>query len=151
MSQSEILRLIFFPPFLSIPLLLLNAVNLTYSIKLCLGLWLSSRSSYTFTPLHLAQVHTSTYASYQFSQFRHSVVSSSFLPHGLQHTRLPCLSPTPRACFLYIHTYCRFFSHGLALTPLYMRLSDSSWITMSLVLSTLEQAAWSFHMKSSLI
>ena len=33
-------------------------------------------------------------------------MSSSFLPHGLQHTRLPCLSPTPRACFLYIHTYC---------------------------------------------
>ena len=30
--------------------------------------------------------------------FRHSVVSNSLQPHGLQHTRLPCPSPTPRAC-----------------------------------------------------
>ena len=27
-----------------------------------------------------------------------SVVSKSLLPHGLQHARLPCPSPTPRAC-----------------------------------------------------
>ena len=31
-------------------------------------------------------------------QFSHSVVSNSLRPHGLQHTRLPCPSPTPRAC-----------------------------------------------------
>ena len=31
-------------------------------------------------------------------QFSHSVVSSSLRPHGLQHARLPCPSPTPRAC-----------------------------------------------------
>ena len=30
-------------------------------------------------------------------QFSHSVVSSSFQSHGLQHSRLPCLSPTRRA------------------------------------------------------
>ena len=30
-------------------------------------------------------------------QFSHSVVSNSLRPHGLQHARLPCLSPTPRA------------------------------------------------------
>ena len=30
--------------------------------------------------------------------FSHSVVSDSFRPHGLQHTRLPCPSPTPGAC-----------------------------------------------------
>ena len=29
-------------------------------------------------------------------QFSCSVVSHSLLPHGLQHTRPPCLSPTPR-------------------------------------------------------
>ena len=29
-------------------------------------------------------------------QFSLSVVSDSFWPHGLQHTRLPCPSPTPR-------------------------------------------------------
>ena len=31
-------------------------------------------------------------------QFGHSVISDSLWPHGLQHTRLPCLSPTSRAC-----------------------------------------------------
>ena len=31
-------------------------------------------------------------------QFSHSVVSDSLRPHGLQHTRLSCPSPTPRAC-----------------------------------------------------
>ena len=30
-------------------------------------------------------------------QFSHSVVSDSLQNHGLQHTRLPCPSPTPRA------------------------------------------------------
>ena len=31
-------------------------------------------------------------------QFSHSVMSDSLWPHGLQHTRLPCPSPSPRAC-----------------------------------------------------
>ena len=31
-------------------------------------------------------------------QFSCSVVSDALRPHGLQHTRLPCPSPTPRAC-----------------------------------------------------
>ena len=30
--------------------------------------------------------------------FSHSVVSDSLQPHGLQHTRLPCPSPSPEAC-----------------------------------------------------
>ena len=30
--------------------------------------------------------------------FRHSVVSDSSQPHGLQQARLPCPSPSPRAC-----------------------------------------------------
>ena len=35
----------------------------------------------------------------QFSsiQFSHSVLSDSLQPHGLQHSRLPCPSPTPGA------------------------------------------------------
>ena len=32
-----------------------------------------------------------------FSQFSHSVMSDSLLPHGLQHARLSCPSPIPRA------------------------------------------------------
>ena len=31
-------------------------------------------------------------------QFNHSVMFDSLRPHGLQHTRLPCPSPTPGAC-----------------------------------------------------
>ena len=31
-------------------------------------------------------------------QFSHSVMSDSLQPHGLQHARPPCPSPTPRAC-----------------------------------------------------
>ena len=30
--------------------------------------------------------------------FSHSVVSDALQPYGLQHTRLPCLSPTPGTC-----------------------------------------------------
>ena len=30
--------------------------------------------------------------------FSHSIVSNSLQPHGLEHARLPCLSPTPGAC-----------------------------------------------------
>ena len=35
----------------------------------------------------------------QFSSVTHSVISDSLQPHGLQHARLPCPSPTPRALF----------------------------------------------------
>ena len=31
-------------------------------------------------------------------QFSHSLMSDSLWPHGLQRARLPCPSPTPRAC-----------------------------------------------------
>ena len=33
-----------------------------------------------------------------FVQFSHSVLSDSLQPHGMQHARLPYLSPTPRSC-----------------------------------------------------
>ena len=40
-----------------------------------------------------------SYELFSFSvQFSCSVMSNSLWPHGLQCTRLPCLSPTPRAC-----------------------------------------------------
>ena len=41
----------------------------------------------------LIQVVPQNFSSVQFS---HSAVSTSLQPHGLQHTRLPCPSPTPR-------------------------------------------------------
>ena len=34
------------------------------------------------------------------------MVSDSLWPHGLQHARLPCLSPTPRACSNSCQTLC---------------------------------------------
>ena len=34
----------------------------------------------------------------QFSSVSRSVMSDSLWPHGLQHSRLPCPSPTPGAC-----------------------------------------------------
>ena len=36
-------------------------------------------------------------------QFSCSVVSNSLQLHGLQHARLPCPSPTPRACSTRVH------------------------------------------------
>ena len=38
------------------------------------------------------------YIKPQSVQFSHSVMSDSLWPHGLQHTRPPCPSPTPWAC-----------------------------------------------------
>ena len=37
-------------------------------------------------------------APIQSIQFSHSLMSNSLQPHRLQHTRLPCPSPTPRVC-----------------------------------------------------
>ena len=36
-------------------------------------------------------------------KFSRSVVSNSLWPCGLQHSRLPCPSPTPRACSTHVH------------------------------------------------
>ena len=40
----------------------------------------------------------SLWAAISSVQFIHSVMSDSLRPHGLQHVRLPCPPPTPRAC-----------------------------------------------------
>ena len=56
--------------------------------------------SYTHTHIHL-YVYTYTHTfflNHLRVQFSHSVVSNSLRPHGPQHTRLPCPSPTPRTC-----------------------------------------------------
>ena len=46
-------------------------------------------------PLPLVKKRWSSFSSVQFSC---SVVSDSLRPHGLQHTRLPCPSLTPKTC-----------------------------------------------------
>ena len=53
------------------------------------------RLSETHVPLSTTQTHHVN--GYKPSvQFSHSVVSNSLWPHGLQHSRPPCPSPTPR-------------------------------------------------------
>ena len=47
-----------------------------------------------FCVLHLIKFSYSDYSL----QFSRSVLSNSLRPHGLQHARLPCPSPTPGAC-----------------------------------------------------
>ena len=57
-------------------------------------------------------VHTS-------DQFSCSVMSDSLWPRGLQHPRLPCPSPTPRACSTHVHLI------GDAIQPSHPLLSPS--------------------------
>ena len=51
--------------------------------------------------IHLLQTYNFTL---QLFQFNHSVMSDSLQPHGLQHTRLPCLSLSPRICSKHVST-----------------------------------------------
>jgi len=46
----------------------------------------------------------STTSDMWISQFSRSVMSDSLQPHGLQHSRLPCLSPIPGACSTQAHS-----------------------------------------------
>ena len=58
-----------------------------------------ARSQYNLIILELCcpvweLLDTCDHSKFQF-QFSHSVMSDSLQPHGLQHARPPCLSPTP--------------------------------------------------------
>ena len=56
----------------------------------------------TWINLKIIMLHerSQTKTTYNISsvQFSPSIMSDSLSPHGLQHTRLPCPSPTSRAC-----------------------------------------------------
>ena len=49
------------------------------------------------TPASLIAIIFNLNVNFRKIQFSRSVVSDSLQPHGLQHTRLPCPSPTPGA------------------------------------------------------
>ena len=59
------------------------------------GMWNISRPGIEPMSTALAERFLSTISSVQFSP---SAMSDSLRPHGLQHTRLPCPSPTRRVC-----------------------------------------------------
>ena len=48
--------------------------------------------------MRLLKCWTLQYFLHQSVQFSHSVMFDSLCPHGLQHVRLPCPSPSPGAC-----------------------------------------------------
>ena len=52
----------------------------------------------SFNPVYqCGRAAITNYYSVQSAQFSHSVMSNSLRPHGVQHTRLTCPSPTPGA------------------------------------------------------
>ena len=51
-------------------------------------------------------------------QFSHSVMSDSLRPHGLQHTRLPWSSSTPKACSIMSIKWVKPFNHVILCHPL---------------------------------
>ena len=60
------------------------------------GAWWAAVYGVTQSWTRLKQLSSSSRISSV--QFSCSEVSDSLWPHGLQHIRLPCLSPTPGAC-----------------------------------------------------
>ena len=65
--------------------------------------WLTTMEFENLSPsLHTTQAHIYMYPIILFLiysvEFSHSVVSNSLWSHGLQHTKLPCPSPTPGPC-----------------------------------------------------
>ena len=57
--------------------------------------WINSGVSHSPAPSHILR-----FSSVQFS---HSVVSSYLQPHGVQHARPPCPSPTPELAQTHVH------------------------------------------------
>ena len=73
---------------------LFQGIFLTWEVNPCLLCFLHCRQ------ILYCLSHHMNMTSVQFSsvQFSYSVMSDSLWPHGLHHARLPCPSPTPRAC-----------------------------------------------------
>ena len=68
-------------------------------------------------------------------QFSYSLMSDSLQPHGLQHTRLPCPSPNPRACSnsCALSQWCRptILSFGIPFSPCLQSFPASGSFPMS--------------------
>ena len=55
------------------------------------------RNAFQVSTFMITSVVSLFYRYFLLVQFSRSIVSNSLQPHGLQHARLPCPSPTPRA------------------------------------------------------
>ena len=66
----------------------------SWTLKICISLYTLFSSSLKPTSVRCLLPPATMFSSVKFS---HSVVSNSLWPQGLQHTRLPCPSPMPRA------------------------------------------------------
>ena len=63
--------------------------------------WILNQMKIWISKVHFMKSYFSSIKTSQLksvSQFSYSVVSNSLWPYGLQHARLPDLSPTPGAC-----------------------------------------------------
>ena len=79
----------------------ITAINISVNICLVLFSWMYFKGKSLDIRIEVKeQFHCWLLFSYWSVQFSCSVVSDSLRRHGLQHARLPCPSPTPRA---YIH------------------------------------------------
>ena len=87
-------------------------------------------------------------------QFSRSVMSDSLQPHGLQHIRLPCSSPTPGACSnSYPLSQCCYPTISSSVIPFSSRLPSfpaSESFPMS-VLHIRWPKYWSFSFRSVLL
>ena len=85
-------------------------------------------------------------------QFSRSVVSNSLGPHGLQHPRLPCQSPNPRACSnsYPLNQWCHS-TISSSVVPFYSSLQSSSIRVFSseLVFNIRWPKYWSFSFSIS--
>ena len=54
-----------------------------------------NKCSFENCALNIYETGMSCFTRFSSVQFSHSVVSNSLRPHGLQHARPPCPSPTP--------------------------------------------------------
>ena len=86
-------------------------------------------------------------------QFSHSVVSNSLWPHGLQHSRLPCPSPSPRACSNPCPTsrWCHptISSSVIPFSPSQSFLASGPFLMSQLFASGGQTKHWSFSICSS--
>ena len=74
-------------------------------------------------------------------QFSCSVVSDSLQPHALQQARLPCPSPTPRACSTHVHRINDAINHLILSSPFPLTFNLSQHQGLFKRISSLHQEA----------